>query len=292
MSNGSVSIVVVTEIGGRIMEYSLDGQNVLWRNVSELGQIYPLSNELHNYGGCKVWLTPEDQWSAAKDPIIDFGRVNVERLQSPKGLPILRVIGGPSLVSGGLIIREISMDDSGAVTFKQTLRNISSKPIEYGLWDITQISCPSLIAFPIRSDSRFDDGVQYIVAESKNSKQFSVRDGMAITNYAGEFGKIGADSNGPWMIGFEGNLAFVKQFGAMVKGGDYPDGGCSVEVYTADARQNYMQMELLGPLTTLQPGGETSLIEHWQLLRLTQSVKDEKGVVKAVKGMQGKGWIP
>ena len=105
-------------------------------------------------------------------------------------------------------------------------------------------------------------------------------------------GKIGSDTDGPWMIWLKNDLAYVKLFGPMEEGGEYPDGGCSAEVFTSDAKLGYLEMEILGPMAELQPGERTELVERWRIFKLTQPVTDEGRVIKAVNGMQTKGWIP
>jgi len=292
LTAGAYSLVVVPEIGGRIMEYSLDGRSVIWENPQEYGSTYPITKEWHNYGGCKTWVAPQDLWGWPPDPMLDFGKANVEVLQNPKGLPVLKITGCPSLSTGVLFTKEIVMDESGEVLLTQRMHNIGGKRVTYSVWDVTQVKAPCFVAFPVKPDSRFPDGISYIMAESRNSRQFDVRDGLCITNYLGEVGKIGSDTDGPWIIWFEGDLAYVKLFGPMKEDAEYPDGGCSAEVFTSEAKLGYLEMEILGPLVELEPGGQTELVERWRIFKLTQPVTDEGRVVKAVNGMKDKGWIP
>jgi len=292
LTAGLYSLVVVPEIGGRIMEYSYDGTNLLWENTEEYGRTYPISKDWRNYGGYKIWIAPQELWSWPPDPMIDFAKANIEVLQNAKGLPVLKVTGAPAFDSGVAVSKEILMDETGEVVLKQIMRNIAGKPITCSIWDVTQTKTPGLIAFPLNENSKFDDGINYLMSESKNSKQFTVKNRLCITRYMGENGKIAADSNGPWMICFQGDLAFVKLFGSMVKNADYPEGGCSVEVFTADDKLGYQEMEILGPIAKILPGGKTELVERWRAFKLSQPVTDEKWVLKAVSGMKGKGWIP
>ena len=55
---------------------------------------------------------------------------------------------------------------------------------------------------------------------------------------------------------------FVKRFG-WEPGAAYPDGGCNAEVFTAGG---YMELESLGPLTTLEPGASVEHVERWSLV--------------------------
>jgi len=292
LTAGGYSLVVVPEIGGRIMEYSLGGKNVFWENREEFGRTYSIAKEWHNYGGYKTWNSPQSAWGWPPDQFLDWGKANVEVLQDPKGLPVLKVTGAPSLKMGVLFVKEIALSESGEVVIKQYMRNIGPKPVSYGIWDVTQAPTPCFVTFPIKLNSRFPGGINYLMAEAKNSKQFNVRDGLSITQYLGEVGIIGSDSDGPWMIWFKDDLAYVKLFGPMEKDAEYPDDGCSCEVFTSDPKLGYVEMEILGPIVELKPGEQTELIGRWRIFKLTQPVKNDKGVLKAVTGMKGKGWIP
>lgn len=42
----------------------------------------------------------------------------------------------------------------------------------------------------------------------------------------------------------------------------YPDGGCNVESFT---NESFLEIETLGPLTTLAPGKTISHVERWYL---------------------------
>ena len=292
LTAGDYSLVVVPEIGGRIMEYSLEGINFLWENESEYGMTYPIKKEWHNFGGYKTWVSPEEYWGWPPDFMLDCGKANVEVLQTAKGLPMLRVIGAPSLSAGLFFSKEITLTESGEIQIKQRMHNIGPKTVQYGIWDVTQVKTPCFVAFPINPDSRFPDGLHYKIAESRNSTQFNFNEGYCITTYKGEPGDICSDSNGPWMLGFRDDLAFVKYFGPMEKDAEYPDGGCSCEVFTSDPKLGYVEMEILGPMIKMPPGGQIELEGRWKLIKLTQSVTNEDRVLKAIKGMRGKGWIP
>lgn len=76
-------------------------------------------------------------------------------------------------------------------------------------------------------------------------------------------GKVG-------LLSPEGCLALVRpdlSFFIRAAGAEphlaYPHGGCNLEVYTSI---HYLEMETLGPLTTLAPGQQLTHCEWWQLI--------------------------
>jgi len=289
---GVYSIVVVPEIGGRVMEYSINGRNVLFESREEFGKTYPVTKEWHNYGGYMTWLAPQEAWVWPPDPMLDYGKANVEILQSPNGIPVLKITGSPSLASGMMFTKEISLDETGEVVLKQRMHNIGAKKVKYSLWSVTETKAPCFVAFPIKKKSKFENGLLYVVNESKNSRQFMVRKGICITNYLGELGKIGSDTDGPWMLWINDDLAYAKIIPPMVKGKNYPDGGCSVQVFTSQGKPGYVEMEVMGPITDLGPGEGTETVERWRIFQLSQPVTDENRVLKTIDGMRSKKWIP
>lgn len=283
---GRYSLVVVPEIGGRVMEYSVDGENVIWQNPDEFGRTYPMAAGVwYNYGGYKAWITAKGSWPWPPDPMIDFGKANVQVVQSPGKAPVLRVTGAPSLNTGVMYVKDITLDESGEVTLTQRLRNISKKTVAYSIWAVTQVDAPCFVAFPIAKKSRFSGGVDFQEGTSPQSRQIQVKDGICITDYMGEMGKVGSDSNGPWMVWLKGDLAYVKLFDPMKEHAAYPHGGCSAEVYTSDKALSYAEMELLGPVVKIKPGCQSESVEHWKLMKLSAPVKDVEGVLPAVKSL-------
>lgn len=258
------------------MEYSIDGKNVIWENPEEFGRTYPITNEWHNYGGYKTWLAPQTNWGWPPDPMLDFGKANVEVIHNPNNdIPELKITGAASLASGIIFTKEISLNDSGEVLLRQRMKNIGNKTVSYSLWDVTQMQTPCFVVFPVRSDSKFPGGISFLDVKSKNSKQFCVKKGLSITRYMGEVGKIGSDSGEGWMAWIKGDLAYIKQFTPMLKRAKYPDDGCTVEVFTQESKFGYVEMEVMGPMAKLSPGMSTEVAEKWRLMKLPHAIDAE-----------------
>jgi hypothetical protein len=54
---------------------------------------------------------------------------------------------------------------------------------------------------------------------------------------------------------------YLKRF-AHDATAQYPDGGSTIEVYSS---AEFLEVENLSPLTTIQPGGEIAYLEDWWL---------------------------
>jgi hypothetical protein len=60
-----------------------------------------------------------------------------------------------------------------------------------------------------------------------------------------------------------------------VAGADYPDDGCSVEIYTNADPVPYVEFETLGPLKTLRPGDKLSATNTYRLARRSTSALEQ-----------------
>jgi hypothetical protein len=92
--------------------------------------------------------------------------------------------------------------------------------------------------------------------------------------------KIGVDSAQGWAAYLLDGTLFLKRFphDARVK---YPDGGATIEVYSS---HEFLELEDLGPLTTIKPGEEIILPEDWWLFT---GVTVPRGEAEALENLQG-----
>lgn len=286
LQRGDTRLVVVPGIGGRIMEFSLKEKNPIWQNPSEFGKVYPIANVWHNYGGYKTWNAPQAVWGWPPDPFLDFGRTNVEIIEDG-----LRVYGAPSLKTGIMFIKEITIPERGKARIVEKMRNISGREVRWSIWDVTQVCTPCFVVFPAEKNSKFPEGLYFFDEQSRKSSQWKIRNGLVIVEYKGETGKIGLDSSSNWMLYLKDNLAYVKRF-PTVKFANYPDEGCSVEVYTNSKELPYLEMEILSPLVNLKPGEEYSTWEEWYLWLLSRPVKVEGDIPFAIRELVLAGILP
>jgi hypothetical protein len=80
--------------------------------------------------------------------------------------------------------------------------------------------------------------------------------------------KIGYYNPLGWIAYWLDDHLFRKSFDVH-PGENYPDGGCSAEVFCGD---KFVELESIGTLQLLEPGSSASLIETWELLD-TQNVQ-------------------
>ena len=88
--------------------------------------------------------------------------------------------------------------------------------------------------------------------------------------------KIGYFNHAGWMGYLLGDVFFVKRFTPQ-PGLPHPDMGCNSEVYVWN---RFLEVETLGPLTTLEPGAAIVHVETWEL-------HHAPGVEPTIEGIRG-----
>ena len=294
ISNSIVRLVVVPQIGGRIMEYSLDGENALWQNESELGKTSgpDIGRTWRNYGGYKAWNAPQSSWRKNnKDCYYDSMPASVEILPDGHGV---RVTNSPVDHLGFQFVREISLSDTTSrVRITERMRNISDREISWSVWDVTQVKTPCWVVFPIKEQSKFAGGYSKIYPPNKMLQQVTKVGNIGILQYNNATENWATDAMGGWMAYIKGQLAYTKHWPTRLVGVTYPDGGCDAKFYTCGTKYPdcYAEMGVMGPIVTLKPGEQTALIEDWFLTRLNQSAKDIPDVIERLKLLQKRGLL-
>jgi hypothetical protein len=90
--------------------------------------------------------------------------------------------------------------------------------------------------------------------------------------------KLGLSAKDGWGAYLRKGHLFLKTF-EYIEGANYPDNGCSLEVYTND---RMLELETLGPLQRLAPGDVVQHVERWFLFRNVEAGEDEESVEQAV----------
>jgi hypothetical protein len=301
LANPLVRVVVVPQIGGRIMEYSLLGENVIWRNPAELGVVMPsdLGKKWHNYGGYKAWNAPQARWRAPDyDNFYDYAPAKAEPISSTgdgEQMVGVRVTTAPIPHLGFQFIRDVFLSDrTSRVRIIETMRNVSNREIEWSIWDVTQVKAPCWIAFPLHVTKHCPDGWRRLLGpEYPDPHSVTALGKIGVMRYSGALDKAGTPSPDGWIVYIKDQLAYVKQWGVRTVDAEYPDFGCSAQAFTADkAMGGYAEIEVLGPMVKLKPGETASLTQDWFLSRLNQSASDPADVIERLRLLRRRGLLP
>jgi hypothetical protein len=264
LSNGTVEVIVTTAIGPRIIRYGFIGGDNALGEVPDLTTKTALG-DWKPWGGHRVWSAPEA----------------MPRSYSPDNSPIdARVDGNtvhlvqPVEPSTG-IVKEltVTLASSGTeVTIGHRLVNKNLWAVDMAVWAMTIMHAGGTVILPqepyrshddalqpVRSvtfwaytdlsDPRWQIGPKFLRLRNDPSREPSQKIGIA--NHQG------------WAAYLRDGVLFVKRVD-WSEGATYPDGGVNVETYTAGA---FLELETLGVLASVPPGGAATHEERWFLIR-------------------------
>jgi hypothetical protein len=281
-----IRAVVVPAIGGRIVHYSLKGENIIFENPGSEGKTLANTKEWFWVGGYQCDLGPELRG------IPDHNTLWVGQHEgvATKDFAVAAT-SQPDAALGIQMGKEIVIDpETGQLGITQWMKNISDQETSFCLWDRTLCKGGGFAFFPLNKKSRFPakwslrhkiDDKEVYDGKTPASPNVKVIDGVLVAKTTGSATKVGADSDAGWIAYARGRLLFVKFF-PYVPTGQYSDGGNSVELYFD---QSIAELEPLSPEVKLKPGETYAIPEQWVLIELKRSVttfEQARALVKQV----------
>ncbi|MBT4482794.1 MAG: hypothetical protein HOC71_03850, partial [Candidatus Latescibacteria bacterium] len=122
LSNGFMSVILDPNCGGRVLEYSLDGQNAIYTSPEHDGYTYTPGDKRIDPSGGRCDIGPE--MLAPGRPDLWVGRWSAEII----GPRTARLTSVKDKSSGVQLVREFRLDrDSSHLKFTQTIINISDE---------------------------------------------------------------------------------------------------------------------------------------------------------------------
>jgi hypothetical protein len=288
LSNGLVEARVVTDIGPRIISFAAAGRDsVLYARKAELGG--QGEQKWTQRGGWRLWIAPE---TTATTYVLDNSACRAEVAGDAL------IVTGPAQPAAG-IQKQIEVrlrPDAPSLRIVARIKNISDKPVTYAAWSLPVLRPGGRALLPLDvgpltsfdairrlilwSYTEYDDPryrfgnrlveIDHTRVQPAPPKQAGRRDDES---------KIGVDSAQGWAAYLLGNEMFLKRF-PHVAGAPYPDGGSTIEVYSS---HEFLELENLGPLTTIAPGEEIMLPEDWWLFDFVQIPREEIPALTALQ---------
>jgi hypothetical protein len=148
LSNSWVKLILVPQLGGRLMQVVFDDHPYLFVNPKYKGQYFPPSaaegkHRWFNYGGDKIWPMPEGDedehhWPGPISDPLDDGEYAFKTLSLAPQCSV-RLDGPPDPKTGLQYSREISLDSKSAeIRFHAIMKNIADHPIQWSMQSVTQ----------------------------------------------------------------------------------------------------------------------------------------------------------
>lgn len=234
-----------------------DATGTFWENRTLDGQLHnPAAGEWLNFGGDKCWPAPQSAWNHqqghAWPPPYAFDASPVQAIADSSAL----VLKSPVDPAWGIqVVRHIELEPGQPLMRIETeYRKLHGSPVKVGIWTITQMQEPERVFMLLDSRSKFGDGyVRLLDAEPAELRIHDLGTGgrlLSLARHRRENTKIGADGASMAWIGSTCAVRIDHEPGP----GPFPDGGCSIEVYTNADPLPYVELETLGPVASLSAG--------------------------------------
>lgn len=304
MSNSSVKLEIVPELGGRLMQVTFGGHDYLFVNQKLKGKIVPFDPTQHrwmNYGGDKIWPMPEgskdeQHWAGAGGEPLDSGPFSLQIISQGAKCTV-RLTGPVDPQIGQQYIRDISITaDSPVISFHSVMKNVSGYPQSWSEQSVSQYNAaastdpsqfnPDFWGVTLANPaSSYLSGYHVRTGTSENPA-YSVRDGLFRLHWNNTEGEIWVDSPGGWAAVVDGSTGYTMIERIRYQPtANYPD-KATIIFYTTGPRPRasampasgappiyYMEAEINSPVVELYPGESYAMDTQWYPTRMGNEFK-------------------
>ncbi|MDO9088098.1 MAG: hypothetical protein Q7U53_17965 [Anaerolineaceae bacterium] len=275
IENKQLQLTISRSIGPRILGLNFHGKPNLLAELPDFTTELPDGNSYHFYGGHRLWVAPENI------PLTyELDDQPVEIIPDKDTILILKEI---ELQSGVEKSIRVKLDpDKPVVTLEHVLKNCGNEPLIGAPWAITQFKTGGIAILP---QSKKDTGL--LPNRSLVLWPYSDMTTPKV-HWGNDYILLDASVEAPFKFGFpnpRGWLAYWLDGNLFVKRAMYDptvlyyDQDSSTECY-CNAR--FIELETLGPITTIACGESVSHIETWELYADIERPRDEADVAKMV----------
>lgn len=262
LENGLISLWVTKDIGPRILGLTyMNGDNML---VVLPDAKIPVdgAEDYSLRGGHRLWYAPENP----KTTYITDNRP-VEIIPAGNTLEIIQPVDPLTDIQKSW---KITLDEGQAmVTIEHKLTNCGKELFELAPWAVTMLRPGGVGILPLQIDLDDEYGLQpnrqlvlwpYTEINSPNIK---LKDQaiFIVANMDDGALKVGVPNPRGWLAYELDDTLFVKRAG-YDKNAKYLDRGASSQIY---CNPDLIELETLGPVVSLAPGGSVEHQEIWQI---------------------------
>jgi len=262
LQNNRAQAVLVPAIGRLVHFAPIDGQSPFRLEASMQGQTPPAGEAFFNIGGDWLWPVSQARWASFAETGKDWPPPALladlpwecsawTDADGAQCALLSRDYGTPLNIQVSRLFR--LEPDSATLVVQQRIERTAKSEIPVVLWNISQIAQAEQIVLPVEKDSSFRGGLKALMGKKPSSKQLVPCKAAAVYRVSeGAETKLGSDSLRGWIAAAKGtNVIFESVVNSAT--GNYPDGGCVVEVYSNHGL-GYSEIETLSPEVNLAPG--------------------------------------
>ena len=262
LDNGFLRLDYLVTAGPRLVRLFRAGSDEnLFADVHDLVVPTPYG-EYSFLGGHRLWHAPEDMPGSY---VPDNSGVRPESL--PDGVRLVGPAEAPTGIAKAIEVRLVP--GRAAATLRHELRNDGPAPVELAPWALTQLRLGGLAVLPLPAGPVDAAGLlpnrqlTFWPYTSFHDPRLQLEDAAVLVRAQAQLPpvKVGCRSPDGWLGYWNAGTFFVKRFD-FEPGKPYPDFGCSAEAF---CNHRFLELESLGPLVVLQPGGSVFHTETWEL---------------------------
>ena len=264
MANGSMELIVTSDIGPRIMRCGFeDGANLFKIYEDQAGKSGEPDWQLR--GGHRIWIAPEHR----------------VRTYAPDNCPVRVEIDGTRLIATAPVEPSTGIQKQMVITMSSTgaeaqvlhrYRNTLPFEVEFAAWAATMMAQngTAITGFPPRGShpenlQPTNPLIMWAFTDLGDPRWTFLRKYLVLRQDPAnrQPTKLGHFNENTWAAYLLGSDLFLKTYRAE-PGRTYPDLGCSYQTFTRD---DMLELETLGPISRVAPGEWLEHAEHWSLYR-------------------------
>lgn len=266
LENGNIRLMATLDVGPRIIYFGTRGnRNILFEDVSrDFCELNKGFGTWYAYGGHRLWTAPEVM---PETYFPDNSRISCDYSDG-----VLTLEPRPTPF-GKQFRLQIQMSESGSVSIRNSITNLSEEPALFAPWSVTGLASGGREFVPLSKKQTGFLPNRTMALWSYSDLQdprFVVTDTYATLlhdpNAAKAF-KAGFNVNDGYAVYAAGNQIFRKHFSPYAEG-NYPDFGCNFETYT---NRHFLECELLGVMREYAPGEQAVIDETWEICETDQT---------------------
>jgi hypothetical protein len=283
ISNGRVELIITKDVGPRIIRFGFIGErNVFFESKAQMGGKGEKDWKIR--GGHRLWISPEE-----KPKTYELDNFPIEAEEIKDGARVLQPMGQISGVRKTMDV--VLSPKTNDVTIVHTLTSMRKRSVLLSPWALTAMAPKGTAVIPMPekiphterlthnqvwslwgytdlTDDRWTIGRNYLLFRQ------DIKRGPS---------KLGIAHAEGWVAYHVGEYLFVKKF-EMIDGEEYPDGGVNFETF---ANQEFLELESLGPVVSLEPGKSVSHQEKWALFKGVHAWKTEADMSRQIRKLVG-----
>lgn len=278
LENKTIQLLISRSVGPRILSFKFTNDENILAELPDFVVECPGSGTFHAYGGHRLWHAPEE---LSRTFLPDDFPVEIRPIEN--GYRAMQDVEAKTGLQKSLEIQ--LQNDSPRVVITHCLTNHGLWPVTTAPWAITQLKTGGMAILPqSHEETRQLPNRSLVLWPYTDLSNPNVSFGkqhifMRVNMKEGEAFKVGFPNPRGWLAYWLDGTLFVKHaiFDAR---SSYFDFGSSSECYYND---QFLELETLAPISTIQPGESVTHVETWQLFKDVECPRSEKDIYALVE---------